>query len=101
MKIWIDRDECTATLSTCESCFGQLVRTGVPDRGCILAYKDDGSEDLTIFMHSDNHQEMIIIPKEMRELVAYDGWSKFVDWEPRFRKNEGTERLAEEKAAAR
>jgi len=99
MKIWIDRDECEATLPTCESCFGQLVRTGVPDRGCILAYKDDGSEDLTIFLHSEDHQEMIIIPKDMRELVAYDGWTRFVDWEPPFRKNEGTARIAKQELA--
>ena len=93
MKIWLDRDKCTANLSACESCFGQLVRTGVPDRGCILAYKDDNSEDMTIFMHSGEHQEMLFIPEEMREIVAYDGWTRFIDWEPPFRKNEGTERI--------
>lgn len=96
MKVWIDRDKCTATLSTCESCFGQLVRTGVPDRGCVLAYKDDGSEDLTIFLHSNGHQEMLIIPSDMRDMVAYDGWTKFVDFEVPFRRNEGTERVATE-----
>lgn len=92
MKIWIDRDECTAVLSTCESCFGQLIRTGVPDRGCITAHKEDGSEDMTVFLKSEGHEEMLIIPAEMREIVAYEGWSKFVNFEPSFRRNEGTER---------
>ncbi|MFQ5854301.1 MAG: hypothetical protein ACE5LU_01460 [Anaerolineae bacterium] len=92
MKVWIDRNVCESNLAACESCFGQFVITGVPDRPCILAYRDDASETLIIFLHSEDHEEMLIIPAEMRELVAYDGWTKFVSFEPRFRKNEGTER---------
>jgi hypothetical protein len=86
MRVWIDRNACDSNLSACESCFGQFVRTGVPDRGCILATKDDGKEALTIFMHSEDHNEMIVIPPEMREMVAYEGWSKFVSFEPAFTK---------------
>jgi hypothetical protein len=93
MKIWIDRNLCEANLAACESCFGQLVRTGVPDRGCIIAYEDDGSETLTIYLRSEEHEEMLVIPPEMRELVAYDGWSQYVSFEPKFRKNEGVERF--------
>ena len=88
MKVWIDRNTCDSNLSACESCFGQLVRTGVPDRGCIMAWKDDGSETLTIYLRSNDHEEMVVIPPEMRELVAYEGWSKFVDFEPKFRRSE-------------
>ena len=44
MKVWIDRDTCEANLATCLSCFGQFVRTGAPDRGCILDYEEDGEE---------------------------------------------------------
>src|SRR5687768_8011367 len=68
MKVWIDRDTCDSNLSACLSCFGQLVRSGVPDRGCIMKYEDDGSETWTVFMHSDGQeQDPIIIPKEMRD----------------------------------
>jgi hypothetical protein len=98
MKVWIDRDTCEANLATCLSCFGQLVRTGVPDRACIMDYEDDGSEDMIVYMHSEGQdREPLVIPKEMRELVAYEGWTEFVDFEPRFRKNEGAERAATEK----
>ncbi len=45
-------------------------------------------------------REPIIIPKEDRDLVAYEGWDKFVNWKPRFRKNEGAERALEDKAEA-
>ena len=88
MKVWIDRDTCTVNLATCLSCFGQLVRTGVPDRGCIMASEDDNSEDMTIYMKSEGHEETIIIPKSERENVAYDGWDKYVSFEPAFRRGE-------------
>ena len=93
MKVWIDRDKCESNLSACLSCFGRLVRTGVPDRGCIMDSEDDGSEDMTVYMFSDGKErEPIFIPKEDRELVAYEGWDKFVDFVPEFRKNEGATR---------
>jgi hypothetical protein len=94
MKVWINRDTCDSNLSACLSCFGQFVRTGVPDRGCITDYEDDGSEDMIVYMFSDGQdREPIIIPKEDRELVAFEGWDQFVSWKPRFRKNEGAERV--------
>lgn len=93
MKVWINRDRCEANLATCLSCFGQFVRSNVPDRGCIVETEDDGSEDLTIFMHSDGQdREALIIPRTQRDMVAYEGWDKFVNFEPAFRKNEGNER---------
>ncbi|MCP4412625.1 MAG: hypothetical protein GY808_08690 [Gammaproteobacteria bacterium] len=91
MKVWINRDKCETSLSACLSCFGEFVRSGVPNRGCITDHEDDGTNDLTIFMISEGQErEPIFIPEEARELVAYEGWDKFVSWEPEFRKNEGT-----------
>ncbi|MCI0564703.1 MAG: hypothetical protein MN733_40055 [Nitrososphaera sp.] len=93
MKVWINRDKCDSNLSACLSCFGQFVRTGVPDRGCITDFEENGSEDVMVYMFSDGQErEPIFIPKEEREIVAYEGWDKYVTWEPRFRKNEGTDR---------
>jgi hypothetical protein len=98
MKVWIDRDTCDSNLSACLSCFGQLVRTGVPDRGCITDFEEDSSEDMTVFMFSDGQErEPIVISKEDRELVAFEGWDKFVSWEPEFRKNEGTQQSSQNK----
>lgn len=93
MKLWLDRNVCESNLAACESCFGQLVISGVPDRPCVLAYRDDGSETLTIFLRAEKYEEMLIIPPNMRERVAYDGWSQYVSFEPQFRKSEGTELL--------
>jgi len=59
-----------------------------------MDHEDDESEDMIVYMHSDGEdREPIFIPKEDRELVSYEGWDKFVSFEPRFRKNEGTDRL--------
>ena len=94
MKVWIDRDKCESSLSACLSCFGQFVRTGAPDRGCIVDFEEDGSEDLTVYMFSDGQErEPIFIPKEDRELVAYEGWDQFVNFDPNFRRNEGVDRF--------
>jgi hypothetical protein len=97
MKVWIDRDTCESNLSACLSCFGQFVRTGAPDLGCLLEYEDDGSETLTIYMHSEGEdREPMVIPPEMRDMVAYEGWDKFVSFEPNFRRNEGADRIKKE-----
>jgi hypothetical protein len=62
-----------------------------------MDHEDDGSEDMTVFMFSDGEErEPILIPEEDRELVAYEGWTEFVNWEPAFRKNEGSERALKE-----
>jgi hypothetical protein len=98
MKAWMNRDKCDSNLSACLSCFGQFVRTGAPDRACIMDFEENGSEDMTIYMFSEGEErEPIFIPKAERETVAYEGWDKYVSWEPRFRKNEGTERLSQKK----
>lgn len=96
MKVWIDRNECESNLAACESCFGQFIRTGVPDRPCILDVKDDGREDYTVYLKINDHVEIIEIPADEVELVAYEGWSQFVSFAPPFRRNEGVERLAKE-----
>lgn len=93
MKIWIDRNTCTVNLAACEACFGHLVTTGVPDRACVIDYEDDGSDTLTIFMHSEDVDETLVIPPEMRERIAYDGWTQYVSFKPPFRRNEGNASL--------
>ena len=94
MIVWIDRDTCDSNLSACLSCFGELMRKGAIDRGCILDHQEDGSEDITLYMHSDGSDHgPYVIPADQRELVAFEGWDKFVDFVPKFRRNEGTDRL--------
>jgi len=86
MKVWINRDTCGSNLAACESCFGQFLRTGVPDRGCIVTWRDDGSDAITVYMRSEGANHVIVIPPEKRDLIAYEGWPAFVDFEPLFSK---------------
>jgi hypothetical protein len=88
MKVWINRDTCSSNLAACESCFGQFLRTGVPDRGCIVAWRDDGRDDITVHMRTENESHFIVIPADKRELIAYEGWPAFVDFHPSFLKSE-------------
>lgn len=90
MKVWINRNVCGDNLATCESCFGQFVRTGQPDRYCIMRTEEDGQETLTVVLHTEDKTVTLVIPPEKREEVAYEGWTKYVPFEPPFRKNEGT-----------
>ena len=70
-----------------------MLRTGAPDRGCIVKYEDDSSEDFTVYMRSEGVDHgPYFIPKDQAELVSYEGWDKFVDFEPGFRHNEGATR---------
>ena len=87
MKVWLNRDTCSSNLAACENCFGQFLRTGVPDRACMVAWRDDGKESITVHMRSEGESHMLVIPADKRELVAYEGWPKFVDFEPSFLKD--------------
>ncbi len=100
MKVWIDRDTCQSNLSACISCFGELMRRGAVDRACILEVEDDGTEDVTVYMRSDNADHgPYVIPADQRELVAFEGWDHFVDFVPEFRRDEGaTRHLTQQKS---
>jgi hypothetical protein len=98
MKVWLDRDTCVSNMSACISCFGELMRRGAVDRGCILEVEEDDTEDITVYMRSDGEDRgPYVIPADQRELVAYEGWDKFVDFVPEFRKDEGATKGLKEK----
>ena len=85
MRIVLDRDTCTTILSACENCFGSfLLRGCVPDRGCIMAVEDDGHEETTLLVRYARNEAEVLITDENRELLAYDGWSRYVDVAPEF-----------------
>lgn len=93
MIVWIDRDTCDSNLSACLSCFGELMVRGKTDRACILDTEDDDSEDVTVYMRSGGEDHgPYVVPAEQRELVAYEGWDKFVDFVPDFLHTEGQDR---------
>jgi hypothetical protein len=87
MRIVLDRDTCTTILSACENCFASfLLRGCVPDRGCIMAVEDDGRPEgeTTLLVRYAGNEAEVLVTDENRELLAYDGWSRYVDVAPEF-----------------
>jgi hypothetical protein len=84
MKVWLDRDTCDSNLAACEACFGQFVRTGAPDRACIMDYEEDGSDTLTVFLKMEGQTATLVIPPELREEISYEGWTHYIPFTPAF-----------------
>lgn len=85
MRITMDRNMCMTTLPACEECFGTFVLHGcVPDRACIIDVEDDGKEETTLVLRYDDSKAEIVVTDENRELLAYDGWTAYMDVIPEF-----------------
>jgi hypothetical protein len=85
MRIVLDRDTCTTILSACENCFASfLLRGCVPDRSCIVEVEDDGREATTLLVRYAGNEAEVLVTDENRELLAYDGWTRYVEVEPDF-----------------
>lgn len=84
MRVKINRDVCSAQLAFCEQCLGKFLKEPLGyERRCFEELQDDGSEALTIEMHSGKHDTVIVLEtEEERRLVAGEGWSFFVDFVP-------------------
>jgi hypothetical protein len=85
MRIVMDRHTCTTVLPACEECFATfLLHACTPDRGCIVGWQDDGREETTLLLRYGNHEVEMVVTEQNRELLAYDGWSAYVDVIPDF-----------------
>jgi hypothetical protein len=85
MRVVMDRNTCTTILPACEECFATfLLRGCVPDRGCISDVEDDGREETTLVLRYGDHHAEVVVTDENRDLLAYDGWTSYVDVIPDF-----------------
>jgi hypothetical protein len=81
MRVKINRDVCPAQLAFCERCLGQFLKYPMGyERRCFEELVDDGSETLTIELHSGNHDTKLVLDEEQRNLMAGEGWAYFVDF---------------------
>jgi hypothetical protein len=88
MRVKIDRDTCGAHLAFCEQCLGKFLREPYGyERRCFVELEDDGKEELTIELHSDDTDTVLVLNEEQRKLVAGEGWSYFVDFLPPMYRN--------------
>jgi hypothetical protein len=85
MKVTIDRSLCDHVLPECERCFARFLRNPLgEDRYCITDYVENDDELLTLTLKYDGLVEVLQLSPEQRELVANDGWSRFVKVQPKF-----------------
>lgn len=85
MRVTIDRDTCMTVLPACEECFATFVlHDCYPDRACITEVEDDGRDETTIVVQFGGRTEELVVTDENRELIAYEGWTMFIDEPPPF-----------------
>jgi hypothetical protein len=85
MKVTIDRNICGAALNACEHCFSIFAQhpQGV-DRYCIVEQIDDGSDEMTLTIRSNGHEQTSTLDEAQRQMVASEGWSALVNFVPQF-----------------
>jgi hypothetical protein len=83
MKVFIDRDLCDASLPFCQRCSAAFIRYPEgSDRLCIREITDDGEDELTIIVHSDNRTIELTLSEDERELASIEGWEALADFDP-------------------
>jgi len=70
---------CSTGGTFCESCFAAFLLHGCyPDRPCITAVEDDGSEQTTLVLRYGEQEQVVPITDESRQALAYGGWPGWV-----------------------
>jgi len=81
MRVRINRNVCPAHLAFCERCLGQFLKYPFGyERRCFEALEDDGSDVLTVEMHTGDHDLILKLDEQQRRLMAGEGWAYFVDF---------------------
>jgi hypothetical protein len=82
MYVKINRNVCSAQLATCERCLGRfLLFPEGYERVCFEELIDDGKEELTIDLHTNDHDVRLVLNEQQRRMVAGEGWSALMDFE--------------------
>jgi len=80
MRVKINRNVCPAHLAFCERCLGQFLKYPMGyERRCFEEIEDDGSELLTIELHTGDQDIELVLDEEQRRMIAGEGWAKFLD----------------------
>lgn len=81
MYVKIDRDVCDHQLAICERCLGRFLEYPLGyERQCFVELRDDGSDLLTIDLHTDGRELRLVLDESQRKLMAGEGWASFVDF---------------------
>ena len=82
MRVVINRNFCPAHLAFCERCLGRFLLYPMGyERRCFELVEDDGQNDLTIELHSDEAVKVLTLNEEQRCAMAGEGWTASVDFD--------------------
>ncbi len=78
MRVTMDRNLCGSWAPACEECLGQFLAHGDrPDRACITDMADDGSETVSVVIHSGHFVGTLTVTPQNRQAVISEGWRKY------------------------
>ena len=81
MYVKINRNVCDHQLAICERCLGRFLKNPMGyERHCFEEIRDDNSDLLTIDLHTGDKDVRLTLDAEQRELMAGEGWAKFMDF---------------------
>lgn len=81
MYVKINRNVCDHQLPICERCLGKFLANPLGyERQCFEEIRDDGSDELTIDLHTGDHDVRLQLTEAQRKLIAGEGWSAFVNF---------------------
>ena len=81
MYVKINRNVCDHQLAICERCLGKfLINPMGYERRCFEEIRDDGSDLLTIDLHTGEHDVRLELNEEQRKMTAGEGWATFMDF---------------------
>lgn len=79
MYVKINRNVCDHQLPICERCLGKFLANPLGyERQCFEEVRDDGSDLLTIDLHTGTHDIRLELNEAQRKLIGGEGWSNFV-----------------------
>jgi hypothetical protein len=81
MYVKINRNVCDHQLPICERCLGKFLAYPMGyERQCFEEIRDDGSDLLTIDLHTGDHDVRLELNEEQRKMMADEGWATFVEF---------------------
>lgn len=81
MYVKINRNVCDHQLPICERCLGKFLEYPLGyERQCFEEIRDDGSDILTIDMHTGDQDVRLELDESQRKMMAGEGWAAFVNF---------------------
>lgn len=80
MYVKLNRDVCGHQIATCERCLGKfLINPLGYERQCFEEIRDDGSDLLTLDIHTSDKDYHLVLTEVERKLIAAEGWAKVLE----------------------